>query len=34
MYAEERKRASQARRGLIDEFDFGDGEQAERERYQ
>ena len=32
--AEERKRASQARRGLIDEFDFGDGEQAERERYQ
>lgn len=30
----ERKRASQARRGLIDEFDFGDGEVADRERYQ
>lgn len=32
--AEERKRASQARRGLIDEFDFGDGQIADRERYQ
>lgn len=32
--AEERKRASQARRGLIDEFDFGDGQTADRERYQ
>ncbi|ALA66956.1 GTPase ObgE [Corynebacterium lactis] len=32
--AEERKRASQARRGLIDEFDFGDGQVADRERYQ
>lgn len=32
--AEERKRASQARRGLIDEFDFGDGEEALRERFQ
>ena len=32
--AEERKRASQVRRGLIDEFDYGDGEQADRERYQ
>ena len=31
---EERKRASQARRGLIDENDFGDGEAAERERWQ
>ena len=31
---EERKRASQARRGLIDENDFGDGEVAERERWQ
>lgn len=31
---EERKRASQARRGLIDENDFGDGEIAERERWQ
>lgn len=30
----ERKRASQARRGLIDEFDYGDGEVADRERYQ
>ncbi|WP_421629423.1 GTPase ObgE [Corynebacterium pseudogenitalium] len=32
--AAERKRASQARRGLIDEFDFGDGETADRERWQ
>ena len=32
--AAERKRASQARRGLIDEYDYGDGEQAERERWQ
>ena len=32
--ASERKRASQARRGLIDEFDFGDGETADRERWQ
>lgn len=32
--AAERKRASQARRGLIDEYDFGDGEQASRERWQ
>ncbi|MBV7294978.1 GTPase ObgE [Corynebacterium sp. TAE3-ERU12] len=31
--AEERKRASQARRGLIDEFQF-EGEQADRERFQ
>lgn len=32
--AAERKRASQARRGLIDEFDYGDGEEADRERWQ
>ncbi|AKK11628.1 GTPase ObgE [Corynebacterium uterequi] len=32
--AAERKRASQARRGLIDEYDFGDGEEASRERWQ
>lgn len=32
--AAERKRASQARRGLIDEFDYGAGESAERERWQ
>ena len=32
--ADERKRASQARRGLIDEFDYGDGEEADRERWQ
>lgn len=32
--SEERKRASQARRGLIDEYDFGDGEEADRERWQ
>ncbi|MCK7659880.1 GTPase ObgE [Corynebacterium sp. CCM 8835] len=32
--AAERKRASQVRRGLIDEFDFGDGEEADRERWQ
>lgn len=32
--AAERKRASQARRGLIDELDFGDGEVADRERWQ
>ncbi|WP_066524563.1 GTPase ObgE [Corynebacterium bouchesdurhonense] len=32
--AEERKRASQARRGLIDEYDFGTDEAADRERWQ
>ena len=32
--AAERKRASQVRRGLIDEFDFGDGQVADRERWQ
>ncbi|WP_130841779.1 GTPase ObgE [Corynebacterium neomassiliense] len=32
--AAERKRASQARRGLIDEFDFGDGEEASRDRWE
>ena len=32
--AAERKRASQARRGLIDEFDYGSDEAAERERWQ
>ena len=32
--SEERKRASQARRGLIDEFDYGDGEVAETERWE
>ena len=32
--AAERKRASQARRGLIDELDFGDGQVADRERWQ
>ena len=32
--AAERKRASQARRGLIDEYDFGDGEVADRDRWQ
>lgn len=32
--AEERKRASQARRGLIDEFDFGDGEVADTQRWE
>lgn len=32
--AAERKRASQARRGLIDEYDFGDGQVADRERWQ
>ncbi|MEJ6549003.1 GTPase ObgE [Corynebacterium sp. USCH3] len=32
--SEERKRASQARRGLIDEYDFGDGEEPDRERWQ
>ena len=32
--AEERKRASQARRGLIDEYDYGTGEEADRERWQ
>lgn len=32
--AEQRKRASQARRGLIDEMDFGDGAEADRERFQ
>lgn len=30
----ERKRASQARRGLIDEFDYGEDETADRERWQ
>lgn len=32
--AAERKRASQARRGLIDEYDYGDGAEADRERWQ
>ncbi len=32
--AAERKRESQVRRGLIDEFDFGDGEEASRERWE
>ncbi|MCQ8210298.1 hypothetical protein NPS74_21700, partial [Cutibacterium acnes subsp. acnes] len=32
--AEERKRASQARRGLIDEYDYGDDASADRERWQ
>ena len=32
--AAERKRASQARRGLIDEYDYGDGQEADRERWQ
>lgn len=32
--AAERKRASQARRGLIDEFDFGDEEEPLRERWE
>ena len=32
--AAERKRASQARRGLIDELDYGTDEAAERERWQ
>ena len=32
--AAERKRASQARRGLIDEYDYGAGEEADRERWQ
>ena len=32
--AAERKRASQVRRGLIDEFDFGGGQQADRDRWQ
>ena len=32
--AAERKRASQARRGLIDEYDYGTGEKADRERWQ
>ncbi|MCP1386891.1 GTPase ObgE [Corynebacterium sp. TA-R-1] len=32
--AEERKRASQARRGLIDEYDYGTDEAADRERWQ
>ncbi|WP_115686021.1 GTPase ObgE [Corynebacterium senegalense] len=32
--AAERKRASQARRGLIDEFDYGEGQEADRERWQ
>lgn len=32
--AEERKRASQARRGLIDELDYGDGDVADTERWQ
>ena len=34
MSAQERKRASQVRRGLIDEFDFGDGEEASRDRWE
>ncbi|MDO4908803.1 MAG: GTPase ObgE [Corynebacterium sp.] len=32
--AAERKRASQVRRGLIDEYDFGDDEVADRDRWQ
>lgn len=32
--AAERKRASQVRRGLIDEFDFGEDQKPERERWQ
>ncbi|MGO1950649.1 MAG: GTPase ObgE, partial [Mycobacteriaceae bacterium] len=32
--SDERKRASQARRGLIDEYDYGDGEEASRERWE
>lgn len=32
--ATERKRASQARRGLIDEYDYGDEQEASRERWQ
>lgn len=32
--AAERKRASQARRGLIDEFDYGEDEVASRERWE
>ena len=32
--AAERKRASQARRGLIDELDFGDGQEADRKRWE
>ncbi|MDF5819664.1 GTPase ObgE [Corynebacterium felinum] len=32
--AAERKRASQVRRGLIDELDFGEGQTADRERWQ
>ncbi|AWB82456.1 GTPase ObgE [Corynebacterium yudongzhengii] len=32
--AAERKRASQVRRGLIDEYDYGDGQEADRERWQ
>ena len=32
--AAERKRASQARRGLIDELDFGDGQEADRQRWE
>ncbi|MFP7364283.1 GTPase ObgE [Corynebacterium callunae] len=32
--AAERKRASQVRRGLIDELDFGDGQEATRDRWE
>ena len=32
--ASERKRASQVRRGLIDEYDYGDGQVADRERWE
>lgn len=32
--AAERKRASQARRGLIDEYDYGDNAESDRERWQ
>ncbi|QGU08038.1 GTPase Obg [Corynebacterium occultum] len=32
--AADRKRASQARRGLIDEYDYGDGEVADRQRWE
>ncbi|WP_018024458.1 GTPase ObgE [Corynebacterium ulceribovis] len=31
--AAQRKRESQVRRGLIDEYDFGDGQEADRERW-
>ncbi|MDO4631082.1 MAG: GTPase ObgE [Corynebacterium sp.] len=34
MSAAERKRASQVRRGLIDELDFGDGQKADTQRWE